>query len=274
MTDPAVHHYISQMCEEVHFYGSKIIFTTTINYPEGYGLYEGPGVGPNHPTVNFSAKAKQQGIHILMKPIGGFQEPEEIERYLVEGKCDLFGLARAFMADPEYGKKLYSGRGQDITPCLKCNQCHGVMLGEPAPWVSVCSVNPTHDLGHKLHRMVEPAARPRKIAVIGGGPTGMRAATGAKVNIPNIPGVTDENGNLKTKFFSCLDTCGREPERGKHVIIVGGSEVGIETAMYLCGKGHDVTVLTRQNRLAHNASRLHYALIKAGVNNEVRGSPA
>ena len=53
------------------------------------------------------------------------------------------------------------------------------------------------------------------------------------------------------------------------MVIVGGSEVGIETAMYLCGKGHDVTVLTRQKKLAHNASGLHYitmAFVKAGPN--------
>jgi hypothetical protein len=41
--------------------------------------------------------------------------------------------------------------------------------------------------------------------------------------------------------------------------------------MYLCGLGHDVTVLTRQGRLAHNASGLHYitmAFVKAGPNGE------
>ena len=46
MTDPAVHNYVSQMCEEVHFYGSKIILTTNIVYPEGFSLYGGKGFGP------------------------------------------------------------------------------------------------------------------------------------------------------------------------------------------------------------------------------------
>ena len=61
------------------------------------------------------------------------------------------------------------------------------------------------------------------------------------------------------------------------MVIVGGSEVGTETAMYLCGLGHDVTVLTRQNRIAHNASGLHYitmAIVKAGPNGEAREAPA
>lgn len=94
--------------------------------------------------------------------------------------------------------------------------------------------------------------------IVAGGYDVVLAATGAKVNIPNIPGLKDENGKLKPEYMSCLDTCGKEPKLGKHVVIVGGSEVGIETAMYLCGKGHDVTVLTRQKKLAHNASGLHY----------------
>ena len=319
MTDPAVHNYVSQMCEEVHFYGSKIILTTNLVYPDGFSLYGGRGFGPNgkpteplptermhevveltvsklrryknlgydgvsfradmlmnpggkrddqydggtvenrtrlfhevcsairkafgkkfiieavlaweqnngyggnakmgggyceddalefirlfddvvdilevrehdgcashptgynfiqgvHPAVDFCAKAKKMGFHMLMKPIGGFQEPDEMERYLIEGKCDMFGIARGFMADDEYGKKLYEGRGEDITPCLKCNKCHGVMLPEPDPWTSVCSVNPLMGLGHKIHRLVEKTAEPKKVAVIGGGPAGMRAA--------------------------------------------------------------------------------------------------
>jgi NADPH-dependent 2,4-dienoyl-CoA reductase/sulfur reductase-like enzyme len=289
---------------------------------------------------------------MLLKPIGGFQEPEEMERYLVEGKCDLFGLARAFMADPEYGKKLYEGRGEDVTPCLKCNKCHGVMLPEPNPWVSVCSVNPLQGLGHKIHRLVEPSAAPKKVAVIGGGPAGMRAAifaaqrghdvtlyektnqlggqlfhgdyfpfkwpiqnyknwliyelgqsnvkvvmnteptaqmitaggydavlaaTGATLNIPNIPGLKDEKGQLKPEYFTWADATVAPEKLGKKVVIVGGSEVGTETAMYLCGLGHDVTVLTRQKRIAHNASGLHYitmAFVKAGPNGEAREAPA
>jgi NADPH-dependent 2,4-dienoyl-CoA reductase/sulfur reductase-like enzyme len=269
-----------------------------------------------------------------------------MERYLEEGKCDMFGLARAFMADPEYGKKLYAGRGEDVTPCLKCNKCHGVILPEPNPWVSVCSVNPLQGLGHKIGRMIEDTTTPKKVAVIGGGPAGMRAAiyaaqrghdvtlyektgelggqlfhsdyfpfkwpiknywnwlvyelgksgvkvlmnteptqqmivaggydavlaaTGAKLNVPDIPGVKDEQGQLKPEYFTWADATKHPEQLGQHVVIVGGSEVGTETAMYLCGLGHDVTVLTRQGRLAHNASGLHYitmAFVKAGPNGE------
>ena len=318
------------------------------SHPTGYNFIQGV-----HPTVDFCARAKAAGIKMLLQPLGGFQEPDEMERYLQEGKCDLFGAARAFMADPEYGKKLYEGRQEDITPCLKCNKCHGVKLPEPAPWTTVCSVNPLQGLGHKIHRMIEDSTTPKKVAVVGGGPAGMRcaiyaaerghqvtlfeqsdklggqlfhtdyfpfkwplknfrdwliyelgthnvdvrlntrptpqmikaggydaliAATGAVVNIPqNIAGIFDENGKLKDGIMTWADTCKEDAQLGKRVVIVGGSEVGIETAMYLAGKGHDVTVLTRQNSVAHNASGLHYitsALVIVGEDGIARESAA
>ena len=318
------------------------------SHPTGYNFVQGV-----HPTVDFCARLKSEGIHALLMPLGGFQEPDEMERYIAEGKCDLIGAARAFMADSEYGKKLYAGRGEDITPCLKCNKCHGVILPEPAPWTSVCSVNPLQGLGHKVHRLVEASTEPRKVAVIGGGPAGMRAAiyaaerghmvtlfeqsdklggqlfhsdyfpfkwpiknfknwlvyelgthnidvrmntkptaqmiqaggfdaviaaTGATVNIPkNIEGIYAPDGSLKEGVMTWADSCAREPELGKRVTIVGGSEVGIETAMYLAGKGHEVTVLTRQKRVAHNASGLHYitqAVVLVGEDGIARESSA
>ena len=41
-------------------------------------------------------------------------------------------------------------------------------------------------------------------------------------------------------------------------MIVGGSETGVETGMYLAENGHTVTILTRQDRLAKDSSPLHH----------------
>ena len=166
---------------------------------------------------------------------------------------------------------------------------------------------------HKLGRMVEPAGEPKKVAVIGGGPAGMRTAiyaaqrghdvtvyektdqlggqiihgdyasfkwpigeykawlirqggfdtvvacTGAAPKIPgSMKGFADENGSLKAGYWFCTDVFGREQELGKNVVIVGASETGVETAMYLCENGHNVTLLTRQKSIGHDCSRLHY----------------
>ena len=299
------------------------------SHPTGYNFSQGV-----HPALAFAARLKREGIAIPLEPIGGFQEPDEMEAALENGLCDFFGAARAFMADPEYGEKLYSGRGEDVVPCLKCNKCHGTLLPRHDPWVTVCSVNPAVGLGGKLGRMLDRSASPKKkVAVIGGGPAGLRAAltaaeqghavtlfekssalggqllhadcfsfkwpvrnyknwlirqveqagvdirlntepapediaaggydavlaaTGAEAVLPSsIAGLADERGNRLPGVLTCLDVWGREGELGRRVIICGGSETAVETAMHLCEHGHEVTVLTRQDELAHDASRLH-----------------
>ena len=58
------------------------------------------------------------------------------------------------------------------------------------------------------------------------------ACTGAEPKIPaSMQGFADENGKLKDGYWFCTDVFGREAELGKHVVIVGASETGVETAM-------------------------------------------
>ena len=120
--------------------------------------------------LQYAEGMKKRGIKAVISPVGAFQELDDIERFIAEGKCDTVSMARAFICDPEYGKKLMEGRGEDVTPCLRCNLCHGAR----------CRVNPRHGLEHVMERMFPAApARPKKVAVVGGGPAGMFAAVTA-----------------------------------------------------------------------------------------------
>ena len=122
--------------------------------------------------LQYAEGMKKRGIKAVISPVGMFQDLDDIERFIAEGKCDTVSMARAFICDPEYGVKLMEGRGEDVTPCLRCNLCHGAR----------CRVNPRHGLEHVMERMFPAApARPKKVAVVGGGPAGMYAAiTAAK----------------------------------------------------------------------------------------------
>lgn len=300
-----------------------------ISHPTGYTFQKG-----EHPCIEYSVALKKAGVKILTEPIGGFQDPDEINEYIASGKCDMIGMARALFSNPNYVELLEQGRGEDVTPCIWCNKCHGTIIfgAQPDPWLSVCSVNPKFGIEHKLHRLLSEPKGSRKVAVIGGGPVGMRAAimaaekghkvtlfertnylggqlyhaefysfkwplrefknwevrqlkklgvelrmntepepealaqekydvviaaTGAQAKLPKgIQGLRDENGNAIVR--TCHDIFGKEAELGKHVIICGASEVGIETAMYLCENGHEVTMLTRQKEIGHDCSKLHY----------------
>lgn len=82
------------------------------------------------------------------------------------------------------------------------------------------------------------------------------AATGAAPRLPDIPGIGE------TKVWTPIGVYGHEAELGHRVVVVGGSETGTETALYLAECGHEVTILTRQEFLAPEAWCMHaYSLL-------------
>lgn len=292
------------------------------NHPTGFQFQKG-----QHTCFTYAKAIRDTGAKVLVGVNGGFQDPQELDGYLAEGKCDLIAMARGLFADEEYMEKCLTGRGEDIVPCIWCNKCHGTMT---PPWISFCSVNPRLGIDPMVLKTLPEGHSSKKTAVIGGGPIGMRAAimaaqqghqvtlfeqtdylggqlkhsdyvsfkwplrdyknylvrqlrkngvtvrmqtkatpglleqegfeaviaaTGA---VPNIPAFAqDAEGKLLPGLKTCLDVFGHEAELGKRVVIVGGSETGVETGMHLCELGHKVTVLTRQFELAHDASHLH-----------------
>ena len=116
--------------------------------------------------LQFAEAFKKRGIKALCAPVGGFQNPDDMEKFIAEGKTDLICMARALICDPEFAKKLMQGRGEDVVPCIRCDRCHG----------AVCSVNPKIGLAHVMGDMFDPPEAVKKVAVIGGGPAGMKAA--------------------------------------------------------------------------------------------------
>ena len=79
------------------------------------------------------------------------------------------GMTRAMICDPEMPNKAGAGRIDDIRACIGCNQaCIGHFhLGYPIS----CIQYP--ESGRELeYGTLTPAARPRKVFVVGGGPGG------------------------------------------------------------------------------------------------------
>ena len=90
------------------------------------------------------------------------------------------------------------------------------------------------------------------------------AALGGAPFIPNIPGLTREDGSLAENVFTPISVYGNLEQLGQRVAIIGGSEIGCETGMYVAESGRQVTVFTRQNQLAPSAQRVHYGLPALG----------
>ncbi|GAJ19872.1 unnamed protein product, partial [marine sediment metagenome] len=92
------------------------------------------------------------------------------EDILADGKADLIGMARALFTDPELPVKASRGEFDDIRKCIACNTCIDSLELGPIH----CPVNPT--LGRERELEIKPAARKKKVLVIGGGPAGLETA--------------------------------------------------------------------------------------------------
>lgn len=84
------------------------------------------------------------------------------------------------------------------------------------------------------------------------------AALGAVPKFPAIPGLLDNTGAPISGVYDPLEVYGKEQALGKDVVVIGGGEIGMETAMYLAENGHNVTILSRQRKFAAEADRVHY----------------
>ena len=138
---------------------------------------------PNHPIpfeqehtpfLKYAENAKKKGLKMKVACVGGFHYFDDVEAAVAEGKVDIVSSARAFISNPNYIQLMQEGRADDLVPCLRCNKCHG--RGPHDPFVSVCSVNPRIGIEHRLDVLESPAQPGMRIAVIGGGPAGMKTA--------------------------------------------------------------------------------------------------
>lgn len=128
---------------------------------------------PN-PTLQYAEELKALGLKTIIEPIGGYQDPEVCDAIIRDGKADLLGMARTWVCNDNYVELLKQGRGDDITPCVRCNKCH--VISHNTPYLSACTVNPAFGLQTYLKDHKAPISAPSKIAVVGGGPAGMEAA--------------------------------------------------------------------------------------------------
>lgn len=101
--------------------------------------------------------------------------PELAEQILAEGKADMIGMARAFIADPDWLARVREGKVEQVRPCLGLNQdCRAF-----APHLH-CAVNP--QAGRERVTPFDGSAaaeRSRRVAIIGGGPAGLEFARAA-----------------------------------------------------------------------------------------------
>ena len=114
----------------------------------------------------------------------GRMEPEVGARAVAEGRIDGVGIARQFLADPEWITKLMAGDLESIRPCICChnacfNMAHYKGVGNDQTLadnagMARCALNPETMQSTKYK--IEVTQQPKTVAVVGGGIGGMEAA--------------------------------------------------------------------------------------------------
>lgn len=95
-------------------------------------------------------------------------------RYAIEaGLLDLVGMTRALIADPYLPTKIANKTEDQIRPCVGASMC---IDGIYTAGAAFCIHNPSTGRELELPQEIEPTSKPKKVAVVGGGPGGLEAA--------------------------------------------------------------------------------------------------
>jgi 2,4-dienoyl-CoA reductase (NADPH2) len=161
---------VVELAQAVERAGATIINT-------GIGWHEAriPTIATMVPRAGFSwvTRRLRGVVSIPLVTSNRINDPAVAERVLASGDADLVSMARPLLADPEFVRKAASGRSDEINTCIACNQACLDLVFENE--VATCLVNPR--AGRETELIYRPAARTKRIAVVGAGPAGLACAT-------------------------------------------------------------------------------------------------
>lgn len=150
----------------------------------------------------------------------GRMEPDAGAQAVAEGRIDAVGVARQFLADPQWITKLIEERLEDIRPCICCHAgCFNFSSSKghantqalsDTMGLARCALNPETMQSKKYS--IQPAKKAKNIAVIGGGIGGMEAAIvltkrGHKVTL------YEKSGELGGVFIAAAAPSFKEKDR-------------------------------------------------------------
>ena len=150
----------------------------------------------------------------------GRMEPDVAAEAIASGKIDGMGVARQFLADPEWITKLIEDRLEDIRPCICCHSgCFNFSSSKghyntqdltDTMGLARCALN-AETMQSKKH-YIKPARKSKNIAVIGGGIGGMESALvcakrGHKVTL------YEKSGELGGVFIAAAAPSFKEKDR-------------------------------------------------------------
>ena len=150
-----------------------------INCSNGiYGTYNPGQVTPHfrpHAWTIENAKALKSVVSIPVLGVNSIDDPLMAESLLNQGYCDIVGMARTSLADPDMPNKYKAGEYSRMRPCIRCMQ--GCVTSTYMQRPLHCCVNP--EVCREDIYTYEDKPESKKVLIIGGGPAGMQAAIAA-----------------------------------------------------------------------------------------------
>lgn len=133
----------------------------------------------NHPPMYMEkglyrkyCKMVKEIVDVPVFCAGRMDDPDMAAGAVEQGVCDMIGLGRPLLADPDYCNKLRSGRTRQIRPCISCQE--GCM-GRVQEYSAInCAVNP--QCARERYTAYEPVYCKKKVLIVGGGVAGCEAA--------------------------------------------------------------------------------------------------
>jgi 2,4-dienoyl-CoA reductase-like NADH-dependent reductase (Old Yellow Enzyme family) len=104
---------------------------------------------------------------------GRINQPHTAESILAAGHADLCGMTRAQICDPELANKAAGGTVDDIRACIGCNQA---CIGHMQQGFPISCIQHPETGRERRYGMISLADESLRVAVVGGGPAGMKAA--------------------------------------------------------------------------------------------------
>ncbi len=238
---------IKQLAIEIEKAGATIINT-------GIGWHEArvPTIGSVVPRGGFAWVTKEimGTVSIPLVATNRINTPEIAEEVLSSGCSDLVSMARPFLADAHFVQKAIDGTPDEINTCIACNQAcldHTFNMQRCS-----CIVNPR--ACHETELQYLPTDTPQKIAVIGGGPAGLAAAS-----------ICAERGHQVT-LYEGSRRLGGQFNMAK---VIPGKEDYQETIRYystMLSKYHvNVILNTRPSQKTLNTSNYQTIIVATGV---------
>jgi 2,4-dienoyl-CoA reductase-like NADH-dependent reductase (Old Yellow Enzyme family) len=152
---------VDYLTADLGTYGSLAMMNPEMSIEHGFAIEAG-------------GRAREvAGIPVIA--FGRIKEAPMAESALRDGQADLVGMARPLITDPFWAEKAARGATDEIRYCIACNQA---CLGRVYRRLELsCILNPAAGReGEWGEGTLQAARAPKRIAVVGAGPAGLKAA--------------------------------------------------------------------------------------------------